>query len=211
MPSLPELQIAFARAVLEHDGRELAGWIRRGRGLDAECRIDVYRTNVFSNYRNALREVYPVVLALVGAAFFDRAADDYVFRHASHSGDLSDFGGAFGDFLAGWTPAAELVYLRDVARLEWAIERVFHAADASPLDLRALAEVPQDTLPKLRFTLSPASRIVRSLYPILHIWHVNQHGFGGKQTVHLDAGRDDLLVIRRGTAVDVERLSPGEL
>lgn len=210
MPSLSELQITFARAVFERDERELAGWIRRGRGLDAERRIDVYRTNVFGNYRKALREVYPVVLALVGAAFFDRAADAYVLGHASRSGDLNDFGGAFGHFLAGWTPAAELVYLRDVARLEWAIERVFHAAEALPLDLHALAEMPQDTLTKLCFTLSPASRILRSPYPILDIWRVNQPGFAGDQVVQLDAGADDLLVIRSGTTVDVKRLSPGE-
>ena len=211
MPSLPELQSAFTRALIEHNGRGLAGWIRRGHSLDAEARIDVYRSNVFGNYRSALREVYPVVLALVGAGFFKRAADEYVLRHASRSGDLNDFGGAFGNFLAGWPPAAELVYLPDVARLEWAIERVFHAADAPPLDLRALGEVPQATLPKLRFKLHPATRIVRSLYPILRIWQVNQSGFNGDQELRLEAGGGDLLVVRRGTAVDVERLPPGEL
>lgn len=211
MLSLPELQNAFAHALIERDGQALAGWIRSGHGLDAEARIDVYRTNVFGNYRMALREVYPVVLALVGGAFFNRAAEDYVLHHASRSGDLNDFGGAFGDFLAGWVPAAQLVYLPDVARLEWAIERVFHAADAPPLDLHALGKVPQPALPKLRFKLHPASRIVRSLYPILRIWRVNQPGFSGDQAVHLDAGGEDLLVIRRGTAVDIERLSPGEL
>ena len=211
MPSLPELQTAFARAVIERDEHALAGWIRCGRGLGAEARIDVYRTNVLGNYRSALRDVYPVVLALVGAPFFNRAADEYASRHPSRSGDLNDFGGAFGDFLAGWAPAAGLAYLPDVARLEWAIERVFHAADAPPLDLHALGEVAQAALPELRFKLHPASCVVRSRYPILRIWQVNQPGFSGDQTVHLDAGGDDLLVIRRGAAVEVERLSPGEL
>ena len=211
MPSLPELQTVFARAVIERYERALAGWIRGGRGLDAEARIDVYRTNVLGNYRSALREVYPVVLALVGAPFFHRAADDYVLRHASRSGDLNDFGGEFGDFLAGWPGAADLAYLRDIARLEWAIERVSQAADAPLIDLRALAAVPQATLPALRFELHPASRLVRSVYPILRIWQVNQPGFSGDPMVQLDAGRADLLVIRRAGGVDVERLSPGEL
>ena len=211
MPSLPELQTAFARALFERNEQALAGWIRGGRDLDAEARIDVYRTNVFGNYRTALREVYPVVLALVGAAFFNRAADDYARRRPSHSGDLNDFGGEFGNFLTGWAPAAELVYLPDVARLEWAVERVFHSVDAPPLDLQALAAVPQAILPALRFKLHPASRIVHSLHPILRIWQVHQPGFRGDPAVRLDAGGDDLLVIRRGTAVDIEQLSPGEL
>ena len=189
----------------------LAEWIIAGRGLDAEARIRVYRNNVFSNYRAAMREVYPVVLALVGEPFFHRAADTYATSYPSHSGDLNDFGGEFGDFFAGWPPAAQLPYLPDVAKLEWAVERVFHAAEAPPLDLSALAAVAQEELPGLRFALHPASRIVRSPYPILRIWQVNQTSFTGDQSVDLCAGADSLLVIRRSGTVELERLSPGEL
>ncbi len=212
MPSLPELQAAFARAVIERDeGQLLADWIVSGRGLDAQARIGVYRNNVLSNYRNTLRAVYPVVLALVGEAFFNHASDAYALHHPSRSGDLNDFGGEFGHFLAGWPPAAQLAYLSDIARLEWAMERVFHAMDAAPLDLRALALVPQEELPGLRLELHPASRIVCSPYPILRIWQVNQPGFSQDQTVDLHAGGDALLVIRRGARVELDRLSAGEL
>jgi len=211
MLSLPELQAALARAVIEGDERLIPDGIVAGSGMDAPARIDIYRRNVFGNYRHALREVYPVVLALVGEAFFDQAADRYALSHPSRSGDLNDFGGEFGDFLAGWGPATQLAYLHDVARLEWAIERVFNAADAKLLDLQALAAVPRDTLPTLSFELHPASRVVRSPYPIRRIWEVNQPGFSGDRTVHLDAGEDALLVIRRNAVVELERLSPGEL
>jgi hypothetical protein len=212
MPSLPELQAAFARALIErNEGQFLADWIVSGRGLDAQARIGVYRNNVLSNYRNTLRAVYPVVLALVGEPFFDHACDTYASQHPSRSGDLSDFGGEFGDFLAGWPPAAQLAYLSDVARLEWAVERVFHAVDPVALDLHALALVPREELPSLRFQLHPASRIVCSPYPILRIWQVNQPGFAGNQAVELHAGGDALLVIRRDATVELERLSAGEL
>jgi hypothetical protein len=210
MPSLLELETAFTRAVMERDESGLlAEWLVSGRGLDALERIDVYRNNVFSNYRAALREVYPVVLALLGEPFFNRAADTYTSSHPSRSGDLNDFGGELSDFLAGWPPAASLAYLPDVARLEWAVERVFHAAESPSLDLTALAAVSQEALPELRFVLHPASRIVRSPYPILRIWQVNQAGFNGDQCVNLDAGGDAVLVIRRDATVDLERLSPG--
>ncbi|HTS54805.1 MAG TPA: DNA-binding domain-containing protein [Burkholderiales bacterium] len=210
MPSLPELQAAFERAMIGRDERPLADSIVSGRGLDAQARIDVYRNNVLENYRAALREVYPVVLALVGEPFFQTAAAAYAERYPSQSGDLNDFGAEFGDFLARWPPAAQHAYLPDVARLEWATERCFHAADAAPLDLRALAAVPQDVLPTLRFELHPASRIVCSPYPILRIWEVNQPGFSGDQSVDLRAGGDAVLVIRRGETVELERLSAGE-
>jgi len=212
MPSLPELQAAFARAVIERDeGPLLVDWIVSGRGLDAQARLGVYRNNVLSNYRKAMRAAYPVVFALVGEAFFNHACDTYASRYPSRSGDLNDFGGEFGYFLAGWPPAAQLAYLSDVARLEWAVERVFHAVDAAALDLHALALVPQEELPNLRFELHPASRIVCSPYPILRIWQVNQPGFAGSQAMELHAGGDTLLVIRRGATVELERLSAGEL
>jgi hypothetical protein len=210
MPSLLELQTAFTRALIERDESALlADWIVAGRGLDALERIAVYRNNVFSNYRSTLRDVYPVVLSLVGEAFFNRAADTYTTNCPSHSGDLNDFGGKFGDFLAGWSPAASLPYLPEVARLEWAVERVFHAAEHSPLDLTALAAVSQEALPALRFELHPASRIVCSPYPIMRIWRVNQAGYEGDQSVNLDAGGDAVLVIRRDASVELEPLSPG--
>lgn len=197
---------------MEHDQSALlAEWIVAGRGLDAEARIRVYRNNIFSNYRSAMREAYPVVLALVGEPFFHRAVDTYATNYPSRSGDLNDFGGEFSDFLAGWPLAAQLPYLPDVAKLEWAVERVFHAAEVPPLDLSALAAVSQEELPGLRFALHPASRIVRSPYPILRIWQVNQTGFTGDQSVDLGAGADSLLVIRRSGTVELERLSPGEL
>jgi len=212
MPSLPELQVAFARAVTERDE---SPWLRdlivSDRGLDAQARIAVYRNNVLSNYRKALQAAYPVVLALVGEAFFNHACDAYALQQPSRSGDLNDFGGEFGDFLGGWSPAAQLMYLPDVARLEWAVEQVFHAADADGLDLHALALVPQEELRNLRFELHPASGIVCSPYPILRIWQVNQPGFSGSQTVEFHAGGDALLVIRRDATVELERLAAGEL
>jgi len=211
MPSLPELQAAFARAVIDRDEARVAEWISATPALDASARIAIYRNNIFGNYRNTLRQIYPVVLALVGDAFFDRAADVYAARYPSRSGDLNDFGATFGDFLSEWPPSAHLVYLRDVAKLEWAMESAFHAADAAPLDLQALAAVSPDTFSALRFDLHPASRIVHSVYPILRIWQVNQPGYTEDQTVRLDAGGDALLVIRRDSAVELEPLSPGEI
>jgi hypothetical protein len=211
MLSLPDLQAAFARAVVERDEGAVADWIVAAHGLDAPARIGIYRNNVFGNYRNTLRQVYPVILALVGVPFFNRAADAYASRYPSRSGDLNDFGGELGEFLAQWPPSAQLAYLPDVAKLEWAMDSVFHAADAAPLDLQALAAVPPEVFATLRFDLHPASRIVCSPYPILRIWEVNQPGFTADQSVRLDAGGDALLVIRRSPGVQLERLSPGEL
>jgi hypothetical protein len=204
MPSLHELQTEFCRAMFEESDLMLADWIEPVEGLD------VYRGNVSGNYSNALRDVYPTVAAIVGEAFFATAAREYSRSHASHSGDLHDFGESLGTFLRSWEPAAHLAYLEDVARLEWAIHRVFHAADAEPLDLQALAAVPPSTLAHLRFELHPAAFLIDSIYPLQEIWQISQPGATAGESVDLSQGGVWLLVIRRHRETEIERLSEGE-
>jgi hypothetical protein len=207
--SLRELQLAFARAVLADDRAGIAPRLY-ARGTSADARLAIYRNNTFSNLRSALRETYPVILRLVGDAFFDYAGNEFIQAHPSTSGDLNDFGTGFGEFLASWPPAAELPYLCDVARLEWAQERAYYAVDAAPLDLSRLAVVPPERYGELRLALHPAASLVASPYPVLRIWQVNQPGYEGEPSVDLGEGGVELLITRRALDVVTEPLSPGE-
>jgi hypothetical protein len=209
VPSLPELQAAFTRSVFDATDAVLAAAILPD-GLAAAQRIAVYRANVLGNYTSALREVYPVTLRLVGDDFFDALARRYARQVPSGSGDLHEFGGAMGTFLESFAPARELPYLPDVARLEWAVHRVFHAPHAQPLDRAALAGVPPEHLPRVRFTLHPAARLIQADYPVLDIWRVNQPGWTGPQSIDLQRGAQRLIVIRRALEVELEPLGRAE-
>src|SRR5512145_377607 len=138
MPSLPELQIAFARGVFDPDDAAIAEFVVPA-GMSAAARLAVYRRNVLGNYAAALRDVYPVLLRLVGESFFDRLVRDYATQIPSRSGDLHDFGGELCAFLEALPAARDLPYLADVARLEWAVHRTFHARHALALDVARLA------------------------------------------------------------------------
>ena len=97
-----------------------------------------------------------------------------------------------------------------MAGLELAYEQVFYAAEPDPLDTLALSRVSQERYEELHFTLSPASRLLASAYPVLRIWQVNQDDFEGDQSVDLDSGGNQLLIIRRHLQVELEPLSKGE-
>ena len=172
--------------------------------------MQVYRNNVFESLVGALKAVYPAVERLVGAGFFAYAADGYIRRHPPASGNLHDFGGDFAGFLTGFEPARELAYLPDVARLEWAWHRAFHAADQAPLALARLAAVPPEQYGKLRFRLHPSVQLIASDYPILRIWQVNQPEYAGNVVVNLADGGVRLLVARRELEVVIESLSAGD-
>jgi hypothetical protein len=210
MRSLPELQRHFADALLGVDGAPGATLLAGTTGAE---RLDIYRRTIASNYRNALGATYPVVCRLVGAAFFHAAVDACVAAHPSRSGDLNVYGGALGDFLAGYPPASELPYLSDVARLEWAIDEANRAAEphADPeLVLRALAGYQGDRLPSLRLRMDPSCRLIASPYPLLRIWQVNQPGHDGEMRVDFDAGVDRLRIRREPDGVALDRIAAGQ-
>lgn len=209
MHSLRDLQLAFVGSVFG-DGAAPASRSIAGSVADEE-RLAVYRNNTYHNLREALRAVYPVVDRLVGSAFFDHAADDYVTAHPSRSGDLHRFGAEFGEFLAALPAASGLAYLPDTARLEWLVHEVFHAAEHAPLEPCRLACVPAERCGLLVFRLHPACRLLSSAYPVHRIWQVNQAEWEGDQAIDLDAGATALLVHRGpafGTAL--QQLTVGE-
>ncbi|MBI5612832.1 MAG: putative DNA-binding domain-containing protein [Gammaproteobacteria bacterium] len=207
MPTLPELQRDFVAAVFDADSERFPGEVRDGRFGGARL-FQIYRNNVFLSLTGALAAVYPVVQCLVGAGFFDYLADNFIRAHRPDSGNLHDFGGELAEFLAGFPACADHPYLPDVARLEWAYHRVFHAA-APAFDLAALGAVPPEQYGALRFGLSPGARLIVSDYPLLAIWRANQPG-AGDTTVDLGAGGERLLVFRRALEVEFKLLAPGE-
>lgn len=213
MLTLRELQERFAQAVLGRDDTVLGQHVLANGmtgGITGARRLQVYRNNTLTSLTEALAAVYPVVRRLVGEEFFGYAAREYILTHPSVSGNLHDFGGEFAAFLARFPGAAVLVYLPDVAQVEWAYHQVFHEAEHPPLDLSALAGVSPEQYGELRFRLHPASRLLTSSYPVLRIWAVNQEGFEGEQTVDLAEVGVSLLIIRRGLEVMLEPLSEGE-
>jgi hypothetical protein len=200
MPSLPELQRQFAAAVLD-----LA--------REPDQRIAVYRHTIFANYRNALGATYRVVRELTGKPFFDTAVDAFVAAYPSTGGDLNIYGDAFPAFLATYPHAAQLPYLPDVARLEWAMDEAHRAADAegdAHRTLSVLATIPADDVALQRFTVDPSCRLLRSAFPVLRIWHAHQDAASGDLSIEFGAGDDYLLVRREDGRVVVERVGAGD-
>lgn len=210
MNRLRDLQVAFAEAVLY---REQTGIEERiaANGLAGARRLQIYRNNVFGSLTDALRDAYPVVHRLVGSDFFHFAAERYSGDYPSHSGNLHRFGEYFARFLESFPFAAELPYLPDVARLEWAYHRVFHAPfSVSRLDLQALNGLSPARWGEVKFTLHPARALLASKFPVLRIWEVNQDDFRGDDTVALDEGEARLLILRPALTVELYPLSVGE-
>ena len=122
MPSLLELQHAMRRSLLQEAGGGVDDSIV-GAGLAPAQRLNIHRNTMLGTLANALRVSFPAVHRLVGADFFEGAAQIFAREQPPRSADLDAYGAEFPGFLQRFGPASTLAYLADVARLEWAVNR----------------------------------------------------------------------------------------
>jgi hypothetical protein len=200
------MQTEFAAAILDPERPPPSG-VSAWNGSDPRKRFAVYRNNVIVTLSEALAATFPAVRRLVGDEFFAAMAGVFVREQPPTSPILAEYGARFGDFLASFPPAAELVYLADVARLEFAMLESYHAADAAPIAAEALAAIPADRLGGLTLGLHPSLRLLRSPYAVVTLVAANR---ATAEPEPIDAGSpEDALVIRRGLDVSLVRLAPG--
>jgi hypothetical protein len=197
------LQRSFADAILSDDA-PIPVTVQIASGPATTSRFGVYRNNVLFSLINALAVRYPVSRKILWPDTFEGAARLFVAVHPPHSPLLMEYGEHFPQFLRslGTGPSAE--YVADLAELESARVRAYHAADAAPLPAEAVATLSPDALVEARFTLHPSVSIIRSRFPIVSVWEATQEG--------RDADRwkaEAALIVRPQLEVRVWRLPPG--
>lgn len=206
MPTLLEVQSALYRSVVARDDTPAARFIASD-GLAPEARLNIYRNTFISGLTTALRLSYPAVHRLVGAEFFEGAARFFIEAEPPRSAYLDQYGAGFPAFLKRFGPAASLVYLPEVARLEWAVACALHAADTDPLEVARLATIPPSDHDRVCFIPHPSISLVHAEHPVDAIWRaVLAEDDPALARMDVNAGAVWLLVERVGSGVEVMRL-----
>jgi hypothetical protein len=139
MPSaLETLQRRFVAAVMEGDGA-LAGAVTGGGKLTPEGAVAVYQRAYPARMTEALGETYRRCWRVLGDDGFFAACAAFIPTERSASGNLSDYGRGFPEFLESWEGARHAPFLGDLARLEWTFKDLFHAAPHEGLSPEELA------------------------------------------------------------------------
>ncbi len=209
MTAWRETQSAFRKALFD-TGAEAIEAAVAGDGLTPRERVAVYRHHVRASLVGALATSFPVVHRLVGAKFFEHAAWMFARSTPPSSPCLFEYGAGFADFLGSFSPGRKLVYLRDVARLEWAINSVVHAEEVPPLDRAELDRIDPRDAPRLRFRLRPGLAYLASPWPVDAIWRSNRPGPEEGRRVDLAEGEARLEIRSSGEQVVFRSLAPGE-
>ena len=196
----------FATALLDAD-QPVPSAVTSHTARAPQKRFAVYRNNVVVGLVAALRCQFPATEKIVGEDFFAAMARVFVVTEPPRSPVLVRYGDGFPDFIATFAPAADLPYLADVARLEVARTRAYHAVDATPLDPSRWEGLDPTTLYGARIALHPSMQILRSSHPVVTIWSMNS-GDDVLRSIE-GCGAEDALVVRRHLDVEVRRLPVG--
>lgn len=162
-------QTAFRTALLDA-AQPIPEGLIDAQGQPAGARYSVYRNNVAVSLSEALETGFPAVAKLIGPENFAKAAGIFLRQSPPTSPLMMHYGAGFPAFLGGLEPLKSIGYLADVARLELALRKSYHAADHTPLDPAQLQELDEDQLMGARLILAPSAIMLRSQWPLQSIY-----------------------------------------
>ena len=197
------MNAVFSEALLNPGHPTPAGVINPD-GRPASKRFGVYRNNIAVGLADALELNFPVIRQLVGAEFFRAMAGVFLRQHPPQSPLMMFYGAEMPAFLVRFPPVAHLPYLPDMARLDLAIRRAYHAADAAPIEAAALGRLPPDALLQGHLHFAPAVQLVQSDWPIHAIWLANTDPAAPKTA----GGPQAVLITRPGFDPVLHVLTP---
>ena len=188
-------------AVLDLDTRRLA-W---------KAGLDAMRGNARSHAERALMAQFPTLAAMLGEQAMRALCAAYWHARPPRVGDLGAVGAEFPDYLGRVRRLRPWPWLRDSARLDWALWQLQYA-DAARLgeqDLQALAGSDPS---RLRLRLAPGAAMLDSRWPIAGLWRLHRRSDvdGESLRLVLEQGAQCAWAWRGAEGVQCEPLGAAE-
>ena len=184
------VQHSFAAAVL---GQPAELPIRAATAARAESGLAVHRNNVMSSLTKVVAARFPVVRRLLGEDCFLESVRRFIAAEPPRSPLLLEYGDGFPEFLRRPGDDSCSDHIADIADLENARGKAYHAADAAPLSPQTFAAIPAERLAGLRLTFHPSVSLLQSRFPIVSLWQAEQES--GEAA--LPQGRPEAALIAR--------------
>ncbi|KTD03307.1 DNA-binding domain-containing protein [Fluoribacter gormanii] len=166
---IQQIQSDFTQAVFHQNDNELMKHICQNK-INPEVRFSIYRNNILQNLCRALEITYPSIWKLIGKECANQIA--YMFcqkeKNLPASNCLDDWGANFPRFLQEVNSIEHLVYLRDIAELEWLKHKSYRAQDFKTLNPVKLQKKLEQS-GALRLVFNPSVHLFSSLYSLKEI------------------------------------------
>lgn len=128
--------------------------------LEPAERLQIYRNMYLLRMEEALEMDFPVVQQFVGERAFFRLVGEYVEVFPSRSWTLDHLGLHFSKFLGEHKTLEHSGFLRDMARVEWALCDAFNSRNSNSIQMTDLANVDPSDFESLILKPIPALQVL---------------------------------------------------
>ncbi len=190
--------------------RAFSACFRGTADMSAELRVEVYAESYFWRLHGVLEEQFPLEAWLLGEARFRNLVTDYVLAKPSIDEDLRQYGARFCDFLAEHESSRIEPDLASLARIDWALTEVLDESDDPILAVDALADIPVEEWPGLRFEATSSTRVLTSGADFVDLWRRRKRAEAPPENIRRHDPPLHIVVWREHYDVYHRRAEPGE-
>jgi hypothetical protein len=197
-PSLRTVQRQVAAHILgappDAGAAALVPWLALPPGARPEERLAVYAGGYPARLHEALAEQFPALAHLVGPRRFAALVRRYTAAVRLTSYSLNEAGAELPAFLLDDELSGALPFAGDLARLEWAVVRAFHAEEAAPLEAAELADWSLDDWAVATVRVQPSVAVLVSPWPLRALWEARETPI---EAIDVDLRSGDQVVVHR--------------
>ncbi|ARB91112.2 DUF2063 domain-containing protein [Legionella longbeachae] len=170
-------------------------------------RLNIYRNNIFQTLYHALEITFPAVWKLVGKECADNLAAIFCREEENmpKTNCLDDWGADFPRFLQNVEPIRHLIYLPDIAEVEWLKHMSYRAPNfrvIHPLKWSKKLEFPE----KIYLIFNPSVYLFSSPYSLKEIMDLIERP-EEKQNIHLRSVECYIVISRQYQRVTIHWIS----
>ncbi|WP_454783231.1 HvfC/BufC N-terminal domain-containing protein [Legionella sp. WA2022007384] len=178
--TIKQIQNDFTHAVFHQNNNELMKHICQNQ-INPEFRFSIYRNNIMQNLCRALEITYPSIWKLIGKECANQIASMFCQKEMNlpTTNCLDDWGTNFPGFLQEINSIQHLVYLKDIAQLEWLKHKSYRALEfkiLNPVKLQKKLEHSGE----VRLVFNPSVYLFSSLYSLKEIIEFIEHSDDNK-------------------------------
>ncbi len=209
--SLAEFQDAFAAALLSPELSEqlLQDIPHTSQGSTLRSQIEVYKKRSLEGFCDALEQVYPTVLRIMGKDAFTFIARDYLVQYPPSSPNHVQLGEHFAAHIEASKNDTSPPYLADIATLDFGRYQCEQASDMEGVSPSVFTELSPEMLATRKMQLQPACLWMSSPYAIYEIWQHFQDA-PLSATIQFDTGQpQDVVILRSQLTAEIKKVSRG--
>lgn len=178
MPTIKQLQEAFFESVFNKQDTTIFEQFCHNE-IAPEFRFNIYRNTILQNLRNSLEMTFPAIWKLVGKVCADALALAFVQDPCNlpKTNCLDDWGEKFPAFLQNNEMVKHLLYLKDIAEIEWLRHLSYCSQDYLVLDSSVLKKHINNSVDKLCLIFNPSVFLYSSPYYLKNIFELIENPF----------------------------------